>query len=64
MFPTTEDPKMKKLSAKSARVREFYAARTGMNTRACKILIAAHQVKIGFVEDEDGIQSPTRRHVP
>ena len=25
-----------------------------MNTRTCKILIAAHQVKIEFVEDEDG----------
>jgi hypothetical protein len=45
---------MKKLSAKTARVRDSYVARTGMNTRACKILIAAHQVKIEFVEDEDG----------
>ena len=33
---------------------DSYTACTGMNTRACKILIAAHQVKIEFVEDEYG----------
>jgi hypothetical protein len=45
---------MKMLSTKTARVRDSYSARTGMDTRACKILISAHQVKIEFFEDEDG----------
>ena len=45
---------MKKLSAKTARVRDSHSARTGMDTRACKIFIAAHRVKIEFVEDKDG----------
>jgi hypothetical protein len=45
---------MTKLSAKAARVRASFAARTGMDSRACKILVAAHQVKIQFYEDEDG----------
>jgi len=45
---------MTKLSAKATRVRASYAARTGMDSRACKILLAAQAVKVEFHEDEDG----------
>ena len=44
----------KKLSAKTARMRDAYAARTGMNARAAIHLAKGHFEKIEYTEDEDG----------
>jgi len=43
-----------KISKKTAAVRDAYAARTGMDKRSAKILVAAHIVKPETYQDEDG----------
>jgi len=43
-----------KISTKTAAVRDAYAARTGMDKRSAKILVAAHIVKPETYQDEDG----------
>jgi hypothetical protein len=44
----------KKLSAKTARVRDVYAARTSMDARAAIHLAKGHFEKVEYTEDEDG----------
>ncbi len=43
-----------KTSKKTAAVRDAFAARTGMDKRSAKILVAAHIVKPETFEDEQG----------
>ncbi len=43
-----------KTSKKTAAVRDAFAARTGMDKRSAKILVAAHIVKPETFQDEDG----------